>query len=116
MNRAQVMSKIKVPDEEWDLPVSFSPDGSMLTLKQAKQAAADNVPVLSFPRLSNDQRAELVVARLEKHKDFDLGMIGGAGHIDRKRAVSEVRKQTKVGQTLMEIEERMIQMLLQALP
>jgi hypothetical protein len=93
-----------VPKEQWELPVSIAADGHLVTLREAvKEKAA----ALSFGQLSLDQRAELVAKRIESQPEFEVAMVG-PGLVDKERAIQEVRSQSPVGRTLMEIEQRMI--------
>lgn len=98
--------KPAVPKDQWDLPVSFAADGEkMVTLKEAsKQAQA----VLSLPKLSDEQRVSLVVARINAQKSFELGSIG-SGVVSKERAIKEVQAGTALGKQLMSIEQRVIQ-------
>ena len=95
---------LAVPKEQWGLPVSVTPDGCVVTLKAFVQA---KMPALSFSQLSPSQQSELVAARIERQSEFELAMVG-AGIVDKQRAIQEVRARTPVGQTLIEIEQRMI--------
>jgi len=94
----------KIPPEQWDMPVSFAQDGSMVSLREFIHPT---VPVLSLSQLSPEQRAELTVKRIELQPRFELGMIG-AGIVDKSRAIAEVKSQSKVGRLLTEIEQRVI--------
>ena len=93
-----------VPQAQWDMPAGFRPDGQFATLKEVVDP---KVPTLSLAEVSPEQRAELVVKRIERQPDFRVTMFP-AGDIDKDRAIAEVKAQSKVGRTLTEIEQRVI--------
>ena len=93
-----------VPEEQWNLPVSTTPDGQQISLREFIQA---ETTMPSFGQLSLDQQAELVAERIASQPQFEVAMVG-PGLVNKARAVQEVRTQTHVGRTLIEIEQRMI--------
>ena len=99
---------LTVPREQWDLPVAVHSDGTLVSLKDFTRTKA---PALSFSQLSQDQQSELVAARIDQQAKFEVAMIG-AGIVDKQRAIQEVRARTPVGRTLIEIEQRMINRML----
>ena len=96
--------KLTVPDEQWGLPISMDAQGRPVSMRDAY---AGKAAVLSFAQLSLDQQADLVATRIEQQPNFELSMVG-AGVVSKERAIAEVRAQTPVGRTLIEIEQRMI--------
>ena len=96
--------KLKVPAAQWALPVSMDAEGHLVSMRDATAA---ETAVLSFGQLSPAQQAELVAARIEQQPEFELSMVG-AGVVSKERAIAEVRAQTPVGRTLIEIEQRMM--------
>lgn len=66
------------------------------------------VPTMSLAELSEEQRVNLVVSRLQlKPDDFRVAMIGPAV-IDKTRAIAEVKAGSRIGRTLMEIEQALL--------
>ena len=66
------------------------------------------VPTMSLAELSEEQRVNLVVSRLQmKPDDFRVSMIGPA-LINKTRAIAEVRAGSRIGRTLMEIEQALL--------
>jgi hypothetical protein len=98
-----------VPQAQWDMPAGFRPDGQTATLKEVVDP---KVPTLSLNEISPEQRADLVVKRIEQQPDFKITMFP-AGVIDKDRAIAEVKAQSKVGKTLTEIEQRVINNLVE---
>ncbi len=96
--------KLKVPTEQWALPVSMDTEGHFVSMRDT---CAGKTAVLSFAQLSLNQQTELVARRIEQQPKFELSMIG-AGVVSKERAIAEVRAQTPVGRTLIEIEQRMM--------
>lgn len=96
--------KLSVPDEQWALPVSMDAEGKLVSMRDA---CAPKTAVLSFAQLSLNQQAKLVSVRIKRQPKFKLSMIG-AGVVSKERAIAEVRAQTPVGRTLIEIEQRMM--------
>ena len=102
--RAKTLKPAAIPQSQWNLPASYSADGTLATLRQVADPA---VPTLSLPELSPAQRADVVVKRIEAQPKFQLAMVG-AGIIDKDRAIAEVKAGSKIGRALMEIEQRVI--------
>src|SRR5918911_762689 len=99
-----------VHEKQWIMPASFCADGT--TLATLKDVVDPQTPTLSLSELTPEQRADLVVKRIEAQKDFELAMLG-AGLVNKERAIAEVRAQSKVGRVLMQIEQRMISNLIE---
>jgi len=71
---------------------------------------------MSLSELTDQQRIDLAVARLQaKADDFRMTMIG-PGVINKARAIAEVQARTKVGRTIMEVEQLLIEALATAPP
>jgi len=64
-------------------------------------------PTMNLSQLSDKQRLALVAKRIEMQPDFQIAMLG-AGLIDKKRALQEVKNGTPIGRNLAEIEERLL--------
>jgi hypothetical protein len=97
-----------VPQEQWGMPVTFSPAGDPVSLRDFTQS---RVPALSLAQLTPEQRAELTARRIALQPRFEVAMVG-AGTVDKERALAEVRAQSEVGQLLIEIEQRLISNLI----
>jgi hypothetical protein len=63
---------------------------------------------MSLAELTEQQRVELAVARLQSRPDDFRMVMVGPGVIDKTRAIAEVKALTRVGRTLMEIEHSML--------
>jgi len=98
-----------VPQGQWDTPAGFRSDGQIATLKEVVDP---KVPTLSLNEISPEQRADLVINRIEHQPDFKITMFP-AGVIDKDRAIAEIKAQSKVGKTLVEIENRVINNLVE---
>lgn len=55
--------------------------------------------------------SEWVAERIRQSPDFDVGILG-QGIVDKKHAIDEVKKRTSIGRTLIDIEQRMIRILI----
>jgi hypothetical protein len=97
-----------VPEEQWNMPIRFSPSGALVSLRDFTQS---RVPALSLSQLTPEQHAELTARRIELQPRFEVAMVG-AGTVDKKRALAEVRAQSEIGQLLIEIEQRLISNLI----
>jgi hypothetical protein len=94
-----------IQDRQWELPASYCAGGKgWATLREVVDP---DVPTMTFSELSAKQRAELVAKRIAQQPKFQIAMLG-AGLLDQKRAMAEVKAQTKIGRALMEIEQRVI--------
>jgi len=94
-----------IQDRQWALPASYCAGGKgWATLRDVVDP---DVPTMTFSELSAKQRAELVAKRIAQQPKFQIAMLG-AGLIDQKRAMAEVKGQTAIGRALMEIEQRVI--------
>lgn len=89
----------EIPDEQWTLPVTFDHDGHMVTLRQVQEGH----DYLDPAQLTQQQRFELTVARIERKHEF-LWLAISAGRIDKRRALAEVHARSPLGHDLVEIE------------
>ncbi len=95
----------EISTKQWKMPAGYSSDGTKMA--NLREVVDPNVPTLSLSELSPDQRVDLVAKRIEAQPEFQIAMIG-AGILDKERAITEVKGQTKIGRALMEIEQRVI--------
>lgn len=94
-----------IQKRQWELPTSYCADGKgWATLREVVDP---DVATMTYAELSPEQRAELVAKRISEQPKFQIAMLG-AGLIDQKRAMAEVKGQTAIGRALMEIEQRVI--------
>lgn len=94
--------------EQLRMPAGYKQDGTLATLAELLDP---EVATLELAELTPEQRQSVIVKRLEQRPTLDLMMIG-AGHINQARALAEVQANTEIGRTLMEIEQRSINYLL----
>lgn len=97
-----------IPARQLNLPAGFSGDGKKMV--PLRDVLSPEVPTRDFAELSPPQQAQLTAERIRRQRRFKIGMVG-AGVIDKKRAIAEVKANTHVGRTLVEIEQRTIRML-----
>ena len=96
-------------EDHWSRPVAMDPDGQWLSLREV----IDEEPArFSFAQLSREQQSELVAERIRQRPRFDMGILG-LGVFSKKRAINEVRARTRIGCTFIEVEQRMIKMLIE---
>lgn len=94
-----------IQKRQWELPTSYCAGGKgWATLREVVDP---DVPTMTYSELSPEQRAELVAKRISEQPKFQIAMLG-AGLLDQKRAMAEVKAQTAIGRALMEIEQRVI--------
>lgn len=105
--RPRKVAKSKTPSKRgpWggaNHPAGYHVGGTKIaTLREVRSPA---VPTMSLTELTLAQRISLVVASLRlRPGDFTIEMIG-PGAINRARAIAEVRAQSRIGRTIMEIE------------
>jgi hypothetical protein len=104
-NKKRSMPAGAIQQRQWELPTSYCADGKgWATLRDVVDP---EVPTMTYSELSPEQRAELVAKRISEQPKFQIAMLG-AGLIDQKRAMAEVKGQTAIGRALMEIEQRVI--------
>lgn len=97
-------------EKQRKIPAGFHSDGSKpATLRDVLDP---DVPTMQLTDLTLEQRAKLVAKRLELQPSIELAMVG-AGMIDKTRAIKEVKRKTKVGKLLIEIEHQMIANLIE---
>ena len=95
-------------EDHWSRPVAMDPDGQWISLREV----IDEEPArFSFVQLTPEQQSELVAERIRQRPKFDAGILG-LGVLSKKRAINEVRARTRIGCTLIEVEQRMIASLL----
>ena len=93
-----------VPSDQWDMPAGFRSDGQIATLKDVVDP---KVPTVSLGELTPQQRADLVIKRIEQQPDFKVAMVG-AGIVDKNRAIAEIKAGSSIGKELIEIEQRLL--------
>ncbi len=99
---------VQFPPEQYDLPVTFDQSGQILTLRQMLEPGSSAMPLSS---LDPEKLAELATQRIAAQPDFEIAMIS-AGRVNKARALKEIAAQTDVGQLLVEIEQRVIKLVL----
>jgi hypothetical protein len=108
MKRKQSKAKTKpkrpkaVRDLGLDQPAGYHLGGSKIaTLREVLDS---EVPTMSLAELTEQQRVDLAVARLQARRaDLRIAMIG-PGSIDKNRAIAELQARSRIGRTLIEIE------------
>ncbi len=94
-------------EDHWSRPVAMTPDGQWLSLREVVEESTQ-VP---FNCLSLEKQSELVAERIRQSPEFDVGILG-QGIVDKKHAIEEVQKRTSIGRALIDVEQRMIRMLI----
>lgn len=95
-------------EDHWSRPVAMAPDGQWLSLREVVE---EEPARFSFIQLTPDQQSELVAERIRQRPKFDFGILG-LGVLSKKRAINEVQARTRIGRTLIEVEQRMIARLI----
>lgn len=90
------------------LPVGFNMEGSVVNLEEV---LTSNAEAQLWPELPDEKRAEITARRIELQPKFNLGLIG-TGIIGKEQAIEEVRKQSRIGLRLIEIEDRLLTQLI----
>jgi hypothetical protein len=100
--KTRVVQSTTSPRSWSEHPAGFRIDGENIATLQEVQAP--DIPTMSLGELKREQRVRLALASLRaKPDDFTIGMIG-PGVINKARAIAEVEAQSRIGQTLTEIE------------
>jgi hypothetical protein len=101
-----------VPKVHWNHPAGYHLGGKKFAT--LVELLDPSVPTMSWAELNAQQKIDLVVARLRsKPEDFHIRMIG-PDRIDKARAILEVQAQSKIGRTMIEIEQLLISALAEA--
>ena len=95
-------------EDHWSRPVAMTPEGQWVSLREVVEGKPTQVP---FNSLSLEKQSELVAERIRQNPDFEVGILG-QGIMDKKRAIDEVQKRTSIGRALIDVEQRMIRMLI----
>ena len=95
-------------EDHWSRPVAMTPNGQWLSLREVVEEGPTRVP---FNCLSLEQQSELVAERIRQSPEFDVGILGQR-IVDKKQAIDEVQKRTSIGRALIDVEQRMIRMLI----
>lgn len=90
------------------LPVGFNMEGSVVNLEEVLTSSTE---AQLWPELPDEKRAEITARRIELQPKFNLGLIG-TGIIGKEQAIEEVRKQSRIGLRLIEIEDRLLTQLI----
>ncbi len=94
--------------DHWSHPVAMTSDGRWLSLREVVEEEPTQVP---FNCLSPEKQSELVAERIRQSPEFDVGILGQR-IVDKKQAIDEVQKRTSIGRALIDVEQRMIRMLI----
>jgi len=95
----------KLSRPQWTLPAGYMASGKKMA--NLREVVDPETPTMNLSQLSVKQRLDLVAKRIEMQPDFQIAMLG-AGLIDQKRAIQEVKNGTPIGRNLAEIEERLL--------
>jgi hypothetical protein len=111
---SRTSARPKPTRDHWSHPAGYRVGGTKLA--SLAEVADPLVPTMSLSELTEQQRIDLAVARLQaKADDFRMIMVG-PGLINKARAIAEVQARTKVGRTIMEIEQLLIEALATGIP
>jgi len=97
-----------IPEKQWSLPAGFVA-GSRRTAA-LKRVVDPNYRTTDVHELDEAQRCELTLKRIARQKTFAFMTLDGQT-ITKRRALGEVRKQTPLGRTLVDIEHRTIALM-----
>ena len=95
-------------EDRWSRPVAMTPDGQWISLREVVGEEPTQVP---FHCVSLEKQSELIAERIRQSPDFDVGILG-QGIVDKKHAIDEVQKRTSIGRAFIDVEQRMIRMLI----
>jgi hypothetical protein len=95
-------------DKQLQLPVGLRTDGSMVSLEEILNSSTE---ARLWPELGAEQRADITARRIELQPKFNLGLIG-TGIVGKQQAIEEVKKQTRIGLRLVDIENRLLTKLM----
>ena len=96
-------------EDHWSHPVAMTPDGQWISLREVVEEEPTQVP---FDCLSVEKQSELVAERIKQSPKFDVGILSH-GIVNKARAIEEVQKRTPIGRVLIDVEQRMIRMLIE---
>ena len=97
-------------EDHWSRPVAMAPGGQWLSLREVIEGKTAQV---SFAHLSLEQQSELVAERIQQRPKFEVGTLA-SGIVDKERAITEVHALTSIGCSLIDVEGRMIKMLIES--
>lgn len=103
-------SVVRIPQQQLGLPAGYTADGKKLV--PLRDVISPDKATIELSQLSPDQQARLTAERIRRQRRFRMGMVG-VGVLNKKRAIEEVNAQSDVGQTLVEIENRALRMLIE---
>jgi hypothetical protein len=100
----------KARRDQLKLPAGYSANGKKLAT--LREVLDPETSTMNMSQLTDKQRLELVAKRIAMQPDFKIAMLG-AGLIDKKRAIQEVKSGTRIGRNLVEIEQRLLNHLME---
>jgi len=103
--------RVAIPEDQWDMPVSLTERGQLVTLREFSRPDANPIP---FRILNEQQRSSIAAKRIEMQPNYEMASIG-AGVIRQERALKEIRSHTELGRSLTDIEMRVIKYLIDEL-
>jgi hypothetical protein len=97
-----------IPEKQWSLPAGFlAGSGRTAALKRVVDP---NYRTTDVHELDDAQRCALTLKRIARQRTFEFMTLDGQT-VTKRRALGEVRKQTPLGRTLIDIEHRTIALM-----
>lgn len=103
-----VQDSSNVPEEQWDLPIGFKDDGTPMSLREFKNIERDHMHLAA---ITFDDLQNLVTMRIKAQDKYPSIMMLGKGKVDKERALQEIRENSDVGEYIVELERRVIEMM-----
>src|SRR3989338_869756 len=100
-----------LPERQWDLKAGVAREQG--TLVSLREIVNDQVPILHPSRLSGRQMVALTVSRLAQFPDYRLRDLLTGKLIDQKQAIRHVRRRTRLGRFMVEVELEIVRSALE---
>lgn len=101
---------LRIPQRQWTLPAGMHAASGLPA--SLKDLVDPDVPTVSFEEMSRRRQADLVAARIQGQRRFQLWVLGGpTARITKRGAIEAVRARTPLGEALIDVEQNLIAMV-----
>lgn len=101
-------------DQDQRLPGGFSEEGDLQSIQETLSDLRSGRTRPGGTHLSQDQRRAVAVERIQAKRDYAFVHLDGS-RITADRALGEIRRSTKLGASIVELEFREIRLVQEAL-
>lgn len=105
----------KIPNDQWDLPIGYMPDGTPITLSNYQSLDVNTIAEqFNEKKFRSEEKRQLVLNRIKNVENYGSFSFNNE-RVDRGRAIKAVQANTELGDYIIEIEMETIKALIEVL-